>query len=468
MGLNGKDPLAAALCVVEFIGPCKFSHWDSNGDPVGKVNSTAWVQIAAVNAEQTKNTMLLIPTLLPKRTRLHFNLEVQKQIIQVKGRPDQRIETVSASYRSMEGNRPSFAILNETHHWTEGRGGHDLYFTIRNNVDKQDGRYLCITNAYLPGENSVAEQIREAVDREREGLAEDSGWFYCSLEANAAAPLSSDWAPFIVETIRGDAVWLNTEVIVQSLQDTSVPPSRQRRMWYNQIVASEDAIFSEAEFDAVALWDSDANGYRRAFNLDPGDEIVMGFDGGKTDDATALIAIRIRDRMAFPIAIWQKPEGPAGDNWQIDTAEVNSMVQLAMRQYVVKAFYADVALWESWIESWSDQFREDMLVKASPRSTIGYDMRGNGEKTTRFHEALIQNILDRKLFHNGDPLLRRHSLNARRRENKWGLSFGKVSRESNQKVDAYAALLLAFIALNELAERGKKAPVTYDNTFYQF
>jgi phage terminase large subunit-like protein len=454
--------------VVEFIGPCKFSHWDENGDPVGKPNPTAWVQIAAVNAEQTKNTMLLIPTLMPNRTRLHFNLEVQKQIIAVKGRPDQRIETVSASYRSMEGNRPSFCVLNETHHWTESRGGPDLYFTIRNNVDKQDGRYLCITNAHLPGEGSVAEQIRDAVDREREGLAEDSGWFFCSLEANAAAPLTKDWAPFIVETIRGDAVWLNTEVIVQSLQDTSVPPSRQRRMWYNQVVASEDAIFSEAEWDAVALWDSDENGFRKAFNLQPGDSIVMGFDGGKTDDATALIAIRISDRMAFPIHIWQKPEGPMGDNWRIDDREVDSMVHWAFRNFDVKAFYADMALWESWIESWSDQYRELLLVKPQTRSAIGYDMRGSHEKTTRFNEALIQNVLDRKIFHDGDPLFRRHALNAKRRENKWGLTFGKESRLSDQKIDAYAAFLLAFIALNELAERGKKAPIKYDSTLFQF
>jgi len=468
MGLNGKDPLAAAICVVEFIGPCKFSHWDQDGNPVAKANPTAWVQIAAVNAEQTKNTMLLIPTLLPQRTRTHFNLEVQKQIIQVKGRPDPRIEAVSASYRSMEGNRPSMAILNETHHWTPSRGGADLYFTIRNNVDKQDGRYLCITNAYLPGEGSVAEEIREAYDRERDGLAEDSGWFYCSLEANAAAPLTKDWAPFIVDTIKGDAVWLKTEVIVQSLQDTSVPPSRQRRMWYNQIVASEDSIFSEAEFDAIALWDSDERGFRRAFNLTPGDSIVVGFDGGKSDDATALVAIRVSDRMAFPIQIWQRPEGPAGDNWEINKQEVDSMVHWLHRVFDVQAMYCDVALWESWIESWSNHYRETLLVKASPRSAMGYDMRGNLEKTTRFHEALIQNVLDRKIFHNGDPLLRRHALHAKRRENKYGLSFGKDSRSSGEKIDAYAALLLAFIALNELAERGKKAPVIYDSTLFQF
>jgi phage terminase large subunit-like protein len=144
------------------------------------------------------------------------------------------------------------------------------------------------------------------------------------------------------------------------------------------------------------------------------------------------------------------------------------MVHWAMRTFSVKAFYADMALWESWIESWADQYRETLLVKPNARSSIGYDMRGNHERTTRFNEALIQNVLDRKIFHDGDPLFRRHALNAKRRENKYGLSFGKESRLSDSKIDAYAAFLLAFIALNDLAERGKKAPVTYDSSLYQF
>jgi phage terminase large subunit-like protein len=120
------------------------------------------------------------------------------------------------------------------------------------------------------------------------------------------------------------------------------------------------------------------------------------------------------------------------------------------------------------VDSWSDHYREELLVKASPRSTVGFDMRGNGEKITRANESLVQTVIDRKIFHNGDPLLRRHALNAKRFANRWGITFRKDSRESPNKVDGYAATLLAFIALNELAERGRKAPVQYDSSLYQF
>ena len=456
---HGKDPFAAAICLVELFGPCKFSHFDGEGQPVGKENTSSWVQLAATTTEQNKNTMLLIPSMLPKATREFYGLEVQKQIIHISG-TGRRLEAVSSNFAGLEGARPSFALLNETHHWQVSRGGDQLYQVIRNNVQKVQGWFLCITNAYQPGEGSVAEDIRLAVMREREGLAADTGWFFDSVEAHPEAVMTPDWSVFILRRVYGDSYWVKLDDIAnQSLLDTSMPVSKLLRMFYNQIVASEDALFSEADWDGAR---------KHGARLEPGDEIVLAFDGGKTDDATALIALRLSDRVLFPIHIWQKPDGPSGDNWHINEEEVDSMVHLCFREYKVRAFYADVALWESWIQSWADLYRETLLIKASPRSAVGFDMRGNQQKITRGNEALLQSILDRKTFHNGDPHLRRHALNAKRRENQWGLTFGKESRESPHKVDAYAAALLAYIAANDYAESGKQPAREYTRRLYQF
>lgn len=467
---HGKDPFAAALCLVELVGPCRFSHWELQGkpfkgyhpdmQPAGKENRSSWVQLAATTTEQNKNTMLLIPSMLPKTTRAQFNLDVQKQIIHVSG-TGRRLEAVSSNFSGLEGARPSFALMNETHHWQISRGGDQLYQVIRNNVQKTPGAwFLCITNAYQPGEGSVAEDIRLAVMREREGLAMDTGWFFDSVESHPEAPMTPDWSVFVLRRVYGDSYWVKLEDIAkQSLLDTSVPVSKLLRMFYNQIVASEDALFSEGDWDGVR---------RIGARLERGDEIVLGFDGGKTDDATALVALRLSDRTIFPIHIWQKLEGPAGDNWHINEEEVDSMVHMCFREYKVRAFYADVALWESWIHQWADTYREDLLIKASPRSAVGFDMRGSQEKITRSNEAFLQSVLDRKIFHDGDPVLRRHALNAKRRENRWGLTFGKESRESPHKVDGYAAALLAFIAANDYAESGKQPARQYARRLYQF
>lgn len=52
------------LCLVELVGPSRFSHWDEAGEPVGIPQPRAWVQVTAVNQLQTTNTMALIPSLM--------------------------------------------------------------------------------------------------------------------------------------------------------------------------------------------------------------------------------------------------------------------------------------------------------------------------------------------------------------------------------------------------------------------
>jgi phage terminase large subunit-like protein len=461
MVARGKDPLAAVLSIVELIGPSQFSHWGPDGQPVGRPHPDAYVQVTAVSEQQTENTRDVFPGLIPPRTRSAFNMDVQKEIIYANG-GKQKLRTLSANFRSAEGGRVTFAIANETHHWIPSQGGHKFYRVITDNLTKVQGRLLCITNAYEPGEESVAQTIREEQERVWLGLSEDSGWLYDSLEAHPDAPLTKDWAPFIVETIRGDATWLNVEDIVQEIQDGSKTVASKRRMWFNQIVSSGDSLLTVGQWDGCLR--KGLFGDKR--DLKPGDQVVLGFDGSKTDDATALVAIRISDNLIVPLAIWQNPD-PSQD-WHVPEWEVDSEVHLAFRTYKVLAFFGDVSYWESYIDGWSDQYREQLLVKASSRSTIGFDMRANKQIISLTTEAFVGSIVDGRLNHNGDKLLRNHALNAKRRTNTYGLYFDKESRESPRKIDAFTAAFLAYMALMKLNESGKKPPKEYTRKLYQF
>jgi hypothetical protein len=292
--------------------------------------------------------------------------------------------------------------------------------------------------------------MREAYDKIVEGISVDIGFLYDSLEANPLTPLTADALRIVIPIIRGDAVWLDPETIIQSVLSTTFAPSRSRRMWLNQIVAEEDAIYGPAQWKAIE--DLDAN-------LMPGDPIVMGFDGGKSDDDTALVAIRTTDSCIFVLGHWFKPEGPAGEDWQVNREAVDSGVRDAFRMYDVKAFYADVALWESYIALWAVDYAEGLERRADGGGDgISWDMRRALKIVTFAHERLMQTIFDQKLKHDGSLALQRHVLNARRRTNNYGISFGKESRESPRKVDLYAALLLAHEALHDLRTRNRTAP----------
>ncbi|MEU8835187.1 terminase [Streptomyces sp900116325] len=443
----GKDPLLAVLCMVELVGPSRFSHWDEAGEPVGVPHPRAWVQVTAVNQSQTTNTMALIPSLMTDHFKAKYNVKDGAVLIRANG-GKARLEAVTSSYRALEGKRTTFTLLNETHHWVSGNNGHKMYETIDGNATKQDSRYLAITNAYLPGEDSVAERMRESFNKILEGRMADIGFMYDSIEAHAKTPLTAVALRIVIPKIRGDAVWLNVDSIIQSVMDATIAPSRSRRMWLNQIVAEEDAIYGPAEWDGLV---------DEGKTLKPNDEIVLGFDGGKSSDATALIALRVRDMCAFVLGVWEKPDGPKGEDWTVPRSEVDSEVHEAFRLFDVKAFFADVALWESYIADWSETYGAGLSVSSpSGKDAIGWDMRGSQKTVTLAHERLMRSIFDAKLAHDGDLTLRRHVLNARRRTNNYGISFGKESKDSPRKIDAYAALMLAHEALYELRARGKK------------
>ncbi|MDH6462066.1 hypothetical protein M2302_002241 [Micromonospora sp. A200] len=443
----GKDPLVAVMCLIELVGPSRFSHWDKEtGEPVGIAHPQAWVQVAAVSRDQTRNTMTLFPSLMSDHFITTYKIKAGAELIRANG-GRQRLEAVTSSYRALEGGRSTFVVLNETHHWIKGNNGDKMYETIDGNATKKDSRYLAITNAYLPGEDSVAERMREAYNKIVEGRAVDVGFLYDSVEAHPKTPLTAEALRIVLPKIRGDAVWLNVETIIQSVQDLTLSASRSRRMWLNQIVADEDALYGPEQWVPLEV---------EGATLQPGDEIVLGFDGGKTDDSTGLVCIRVSDSVAFVLGLWEKPDGPASEGWEVDRVAVDSAVHEAFRTFKVKGFYADVALWESYITEWSETYGEGLAVKASEKSVIGWDMRQSLQRVTRAHERLMQTIFDGKLRHDGDLSLRRHLLNARRRTNNYGVSFGKESRESPRKVDLYAALMLAHEALHDLRTRGKK------------
>lgn len=461
----GKDPLLACLSLFEMVGPSRFSHWNKQGEPVGKPVPNALVQVAAVSQSQTDNTTSLFPSLMSPEFVAEYRVDAGIELIRANGGKS-RLKAITSNYRTLEGGRSTFVVLNETHHWVTGNGGIKMYDTVSDNTVKMNGRWLAITNAYMPGEGSVAEKMRGEHEDIEEGRAVDVGFLYDSLEADERAPLDAVLLPLILDAVRGDAFWLNIKTIIGAIQKTGRAPARSRRMWLNQIVAEEDAVYKVSE------WRKLAEGFKDEM-LREGDAITLGFDGGKTDDATALVAYRISDGFVQILGLWEKPPGwdvlggAEAPPWKVPQDEVDSRVHEAFRLYKVKGFYADVSLWESYITEWTKAYAEGLEVKASGASPIGWDMRSL-KAATYAHEALMQGILDGRIHHNNDLSLKRHVMNARRRENVHGISFSKESPDSPKKVDAYAALMLAYKAASDLPARGREVKVTTGGRVWAF
>ncbi|GAA2843822.1 terminase [Actinoplanes cyaneus] len=453
----GKSPFLGALCLAELAGPVRFDYWGADGEAVGKPHPAPWVVIAGVSETQTENTMAAIRAMVEESDLVDaIGLDVGKtRIFTPTGG---KLTGITSSSSTSEGARPSMAVMDETHHWSESNGGHALARVIRRNLAKsRDGsaRAIETTNAHAPGEDSVAEMSYLAYLAAREGRSKAKGILYDSREAPGNVDLAD--RPVLLLALAaayGDSTWVDLERIADEVYDPNTPPEEARRFYLNQITAAADSWLAPHEYDAnervnlAPLKVAEPGEWRK------GDTICLGFDGGRTDDSSAVVAVRVSDGAAFLLGLWEKPDGPRGVGWEVDHDQVRDAVDNAFATLDVIGFFSDVAYWETTVDHWRDEYQERLLVKATTRHTVAWDMRSHQGDTVRAVEALHRAFIDQEVPHDGDQRLRRHVLNARRRPNRWGVSFGKETRESPKKVDALAALLLARMARSRVLADG--------------
>lgn len=472
----GKDPLAAVLSTTVICGDVEFSHWGNDGQPVGKPVTDAWVQIAAVSLDQTKNTMKIFPGLIPAETRRHFGIQIGKQNVWARG-DEAQIEAVTASPLAIEGGRPKLIIRAETQNWNSSNGGHDMAGAMEGNAAKSEigapARILDICNSYRPGEDSVGQRQREAWEATQgdEATSVDFGLLYDSLEAPPDAPLTTDAAPDVVEAVRGDSVWLDARGrILKSITNPLNPPSESRRKWYNQITAAEDSWTDPNEFDPLK---------DDSIVVEQGEEVALFLDCSKSDDATGLVGCRISDGHIFTIGMWQRPPGKRGENWLAPREDVDAAVREAHAKYRVAGFFGDPShtvndetmdrYWDPLFTRWHLDFRSKYKVWASGSKGSGkghavmFDMsaRDNARNFAAAVGFTLEEMKSGEFTHDGDSRLRRHVLNARRYPVQGYVSIAKDRADSKNKIDLavcmVGARMVRRLILSNTKSQGGKA-----------
>lgn len=458
---HGKDPLAVVIASIEFVGPCRFAGWAARGmpevglllgDPVAKPHARSWIQVAAVSLEQTQNTMKLFHGNFTDACIAEHGIDLGKEKIYAYG-GKKVIQAVTSSPRSLEGNRPTLVILNETHHWLKGNEGLAMAAAVRRNIAKAKGgaaRTLAITNAYEPAEESVARQDRMAYELQASGRAIDTGVLYDTVEAPKDArlrPLFPDeredavrlgtkaiptavkdrltklYIQRVLEAVRGGAWWLDIPNLTSEILSPANKVSEMRRFYYNQITANEDSWVHPAAVDAAISEmakelrlkaPADAQKQLEAgWLVAPDEPIVAFFDGSKSDDSTAIVGCRISDGYCFLIGVWQKPSGERGKRWLAPRMAVDARVQMMFTRFNVVAFWGDPShtkdetdessYWMPMFDKWMQEHRAKLDPKFWPVKSglnahaINFDMTG-AERQKVFIAAAEQTVTDFQNF----------------------------------------------------------------------
>lgn len=354
-------------------------------------------------------------------------------------------------------------LTHNTESWYPSNGGVKLAAAVRRNAGKVGGSTIEAPNAFEPGAGSVAEASAQYAAEIEAGNAKDTGLLYDHREWPETTDLED--AASIIEGLAlayGDSAalphcvvhdppctpkhwpagWVDLERIQQEIWDPATLVSDAARFYGNKAHADADALFSDYQWSAALAPEEVAP-------VTPVDPVVLGFDGSRhrkkgVTDATALVAMRVSDGLAWPVGVWEQPDTAAGRDWEPPEMEIEQTLAEFMDSHHVVGFYADPSLWESNVAGWEARWGDGLKIgnKMHP-----IQWRTSQQRRTAEAVELLQNgVLDGQIMHTGSAVLTRHVLNARLRQKSFGKLMYKEFPDSPRKIDAAYALMLANLA----------------------
>ena len=450
----GKDPFAAAIVCAQALGDVRFDGWDANGEPVGKPVATPWIQCAGNAEEQCDNTWRPILAMLRNGPLCATpGLDVGDTRINLP--TGGRIEPVTASARARQGARVTFVTLTESHLMTEASGGVRLARTLKRNVAGMDGRWMEITNAYDPSEQSVAQRTH---------VAKHSNVLFDYRPPRSRVDLEDESAVMreliyvYGDSEIGKGGWVRKERILADMKDEATGEGEARRYFLNEIsVGSEDAV------DTVR-WTAQTH---LSDNLMPNEAITLGFIGSQTSKATSLVACRLRDGHCVHIKTWEKPGHLGKEEWHVPQPEVMAEVKELFGAYDVYTMFCSPHAWQTEVNTWAGEYHGKAIKSGSDWKVQIVELWLNSEMRMdqvieRFRTAHEQGDIS----HDGSRELIDHALgsaiaNGRRRASAEERPPGApdyyrriVAKSWGTSNSAFMALLLAYEARGWAIEHG--------------
>ena len=259
----GKSPIEAAKVIAELAGPVRFDGWDADGEPVGRPwggpgDPQPWVQVGAVSEDQTDNTWSVVYYFLTENDGAAADeLKIDPGLTRcyLRDRPGAKLEPVTASAGSREGQPITYGALDETHLWTPRNGGVKLARVMRNNAAKMGGRTYETTNSFERGEKTVAENSFKAVQNGHPGIFADEVEAPSEINGLPVDVEASDEVLLAaLKAAYGDASWVDPGRLVEHVRDPDTPWSDSARFFFNW---NQDAIL-EGDVGPIDLgsWDS--------------------------------------------------------------------------------------------------------------------------------------------------------------------------------------------------------------------
>jgi phage terminase large subunit-like protein len=474
-----KSGMASRVALFEALGPCRFEGWAKGGETIEILGETyeyeageamgTWVtsplvRIMATEEDQTGNTFDSIYYNLhpdhgqPLSQYVAYGMRVNKEKVFLPFGGE--IVPSTASAASKDGGLETFVVFDESHRYNNGPL-RNMHGVVTNNVTKRRDEgswYLETTTMYATGENSIAEQQYNYMEKILEGKARRPKMLFdhrygeiaesdMSDDVKLAAALRDAYGEVAIHFDEdGNQLpysWVDVENIIDDIYNpVNEDAKNPRRFFLNVPTAlSGNSWLQPEDLNGVMLAEDDPKTVVKV-----GETITLGFDGSLVRDATVLVGCRVSDGYTWVIYKEERPDTPESVEWTIDLEAFDAKVDEAFRKYKVVAFFADPAKWETHIEMWQRKYGDFLLTHASNSAPIKFYTTGVTNMVRALDRMKTAIILKRDIKFDNDKFLKRQLLNGVMRERSMGVLVFKITPSSMKTIDSIYACTFAYEA----------------------
>jgi phage terminase large subunit-like protein len=329
---------------------------------------------------------------------------------------------LSAESVTKEGLSPTTVIFDELH----AQPDRELFdvFSLAMGARGKLSTLIAITTAGVRsdrnGKDSIAFSLYNYGKRLAMGEEVDDTFFMAWWESEGDHRLRETWRE--ANPGFGD---LNAESDFESaLKRTPEAEFRIKRC--NQWVSSVETWLPAGSWDECA----------GEVTLTPDDEIVLGFDGSYNGDASVIVGAVVPKVEGDPVKVfmvkaWEKDLEHDGPEWRVDIGEVEQTVLDFCQKHNVREIACDPFRWQRSMEVLEGYGLPVVSFPQSPQRMI--------KACAGFFDA----VAEKRLVHDGDPLLARHIGNTAVKLTPAGPHIKKENPNSPRKIDAAVAAILA-------------------------
>lgn len=328
---------------------------------------------------------------------------------------------LSAEAYSKEGLNPSATIFDELH----AQPTRELFdvMSLAMGARGNLATLIAITTAGVKtdstGQDSIAYSLYQYGQRVSRGETDDPSFFMAWWEAPAESDHRDPETWKIANPGFGDIC--DADDFTSAVMRTPEPEFRTKRC--NQWVSSAVSWLPTGTWDSCEA------------ELDLTDQdYVIGFDGSFSGDSTVLVGATIEaEPQVFMIKAWEKDPNIHDDTWRVDILEVENTIRDFVRDNPrVKEIVCDPYRWQRSMEILAD---EGYPIVEYPSTNA----RRMVPACAKFFDAVVE----KRLKHDGNPLLARHLSNAVVKVDNLGPRIVKENRNSSRRIDAAVAAVIA-------------------------